>query len=71
FFFLKLIRELKNTLRCSWFLHSIHNSKSISNYMYYIAIMYLMVNRIKATYIALIYNIREVIIGDIAPVDGI
>lgn len=77
FFFLDLIENLKNTLRRGWYLHNVPNPESVSDHMYRMAIMCLLVRGIedntrkKAVYMALIHDMGETIVGDIAPADGI
>ncbi|KAF2113719.1 cytidylate kinase [Lophiotrema nucula] len=76
-FFLELIEGLKNTLRRGWYLRNVPNPESVSDHMYRMAIMCLLVHgldeetRKKAVYMALIHDMGEALVGDITPSDGI
>ncbi|KAF2633000.1 cytidylate kinase [Macroventuria anomochaeta] len=77
FFFLELIERLKNTVRKGWVLRGVRHPESVSDHMYRMAIMCLMVPdiddfvRTRAVTMSLVHDMGEALIGDITPSDGV
>ncbi|KAM6571877.1 hypothetical protein CsatA_015957 [Cannabis sativa] len=75
--FLTLCHRLKSTKRKGWINHGIQNPESISDHMYRMALMALIVrdlpgvNRERCIKIAIVHDIAEAIVGDITPSDGV
>ncbi|XP_049935339.1 uncharacterized protein LOC116259947 [Nymphaea colorata] len=75
--FLSLCHRLKITKRTGWVRRGIENPESISDHMYRMGIMALIaadipgVNRDRCIKLAIVHDIAEAIVGDIAPSDGI
>ncbi|XP_062111238.1 uncharacterized protein LOC133822812 [Humulus lupulus] len=75
--FLTLCHRLKATKRKGWINHGIQNPESISDHMYRMALMALIVrdlpgvNRERCIKIAIVHDIAEAIVGDITPSDGV
>ncbi|KAF2028940.1 cytidylate kinase [Setomelanomma holmii] len=77
YFFLEVIETLKHTQRRGWVLRNVPDPESVSDHMYRMAIMCLMVPKIdaevrmKAVIMCLLHDMGEAIIGDITPSDGV
>lgn len=75
--FLSLCHRLKTTKRTGWVRRGIQDPESISDHMYRMGIMALIapdvpgVDRERCVKMAIVHDIAEAIVGDIAPSDGI
>ncbi|KAI8804277.1 HD domain-containing protein [Cladochytrium replicatum] len=74
--FLHIIEKLKTTKRTGWVEAEIPDAESISDHMYRMSIMAMVVddpklNRSRAVQIALAHDIAESLVGDIAPSAGV
>ncbi|KAI9192822.1 hypothetical protein LWI28_028132 [Acer negundo] len=75
--FLSLCHRLKTTKRAGWVLRDVKDPESISDHMYRMGLMGLImadvpgVNRDKCIKMAIVHDIAEAIVGDITPSDGI
>ncbi|KAA8522813.1 hypothetical protein F0562_009236 [Nyssa sinensis] len=75
--FLSICHRLKTTKRTGWVRREIQNPESIADHMYRMGLMALIasdipgVNRDKCIKMAIVHDIAEAIVGDIAPSDGI
>ncbi|OAL07202.1 cytidylate kinase [Phaeosphaeriaceae sp. SRC1lsM3a] len=77
YFFLQIIEGLKNTPRRGWLLRDVPNPESVSDHMWRMAVMCLMLpkidqeTRMKSVHMCLVHDMGEAIIGDITPSDGV
>ncbi|XP_066269512.1 5'-deoxynucleotidase HDDC2-like [Branchiostoma lanceolatum] len=75
--FMMLVGQLKRVPRTGWVLRGVQNVESVADHMYRMAIMAFLLdgegdlNRDKCIKIALVHDMAESIVGDIAPADGI
>ncbi|WEW55120.1 hypothetical protein PRK78_000548 [Emydomyces testavorans] len=75
--FLHLVERLKNLPRRGWQIRGVQCPESVSDHMYRMAVMTLLVpgvdekTRARAVKMALVHDMGEAIIGDITPSDGI
>uniref|UniRef100_A0A7N0T5W7 5'-deoxynucleotidase n=1 Tax=Kalanchoe fedtschenkoi TaxID=63787 RepID=A0A7N0T5W7_KALFE len=75
--FLTLCRTLKTTKRTGWINNGIKGPESIADHMYRMGLMSLIVgdvpgvNRDRCVKMAIVHDIAEAIVGDIAPSDGV
>jgi len=75
--FLTLCQRLKTTKRTGWIYRGIRDPESIADHMYRMAAMALIavdipgINRDKCIKMAIVHDIAEAIVGDIAPSDGV
>ncbi|XP_077990537.1 5'-deoxynucleotidase HDDC2-like [Glandiceps talaboti] len=76
--FMTLVGQLKKVKRTGWVLRGIKEVESVSDHMYRMAIMTLLldtnkdgVNKEHCIKLALVHDMAECIVGDIAPADGI
>ncbi|RZC53973.1 hypothetical protein C5167_012830 [Papaver somniferum] len=75
--FLTLCHRLKATKRTGWIKRDIKGPESIADHMYRMGVMALItadipgVNRDKCVKMAIVHDIAEAIVGDIAPCDGV
>ncbi|XP_075904485.1 5'-deoxynucleotidase HDDC2 isoform X2 [Nelusetta ayraudi] len=74
--FMKLIGQLKRVPRTGWVYRNVKNPESVSDHMYRMAMMSLIitdptVDRDRCIKLALVHDMAECIVGDIAPADNI
>ncbi|KAL5773017.1 hypothetical protein ACOSP7_012633 [Xanthoceras sorbifolium] len=75
--FLSLCHRLKTTKRAGWIRRDVKDPESISDHMYRMGLMGLVmadvpgVDRDKCIKMAIVHDIAEAIVGDITPTDGI
>uniref|UniRef100_A0A6B2F2R3 5'-deoxynucleotidase HDDC2 n=2 Tax=Bothriechis TaxID=44726 RepID=A0A6B2F2R3_BOTNI len=74
--FLKLVGQLKRVPRTGWVYRKVNNPESVSDHMYRMAIMAMVtedktLNKDRCIRLALIHDMAECIVGDIAPADNI
>ncbi|XP_020646398.2 5'-deoxynucleotidase HDDC2 [Pogona vitticeps] len=74
--FLKLVGQLKRVPRTGWVYRKVANPESVSDHMYRMAIMAMVtedetLNKDKCIRLALVHDMAECIVGDIAPADNI
>ncbi|MEQ2303115.1 HD domain-containing protein 2 [Ameca splendens] len=74
--FMKLIGQLKRVPRTGWVYRKVKNPESVSDHMYRMAMMSLTitdptVDRDRCIKLALVHDMAECIVGDIAPSDNI
>ncbi|KAG9283075.1 HD domain-containing protein 2 [Astyanax mexicanus] len=74
--FMKLVGQLKRVPRTGWVYRNVQHPESVSDHMYRMAMMALTVqdtsvNRDRCVKIALVHDLAESIVGDIAPADKI
>uniref|UniRef100_H3D035 5'-deoxynucleotidase HDDC2 n=1 Tax=Tetraodon nigroviridis TaxID=99883 RepID=H3D035_TETNG len=74
--FLKLIGQLKRVPRTGWVYRNVKKPESVSDHMYRMAVMSLTitdptVNKDRCIKLALVHDMAECIVGDIAPSDNI
>ncbi|XP_060771812.1 HD domain-containing protein 2 [Neoarius graeffei] len=74
--FMKLVGQLKRVPRTGWVYRNIKQPESVSDHMYRMAMMALTlqdpsINREKCMKMALVHDLAECIVGDIAPADNI
>ncbi|XP_061560267.1 HD domain-containing protein 2 [Phycodurus eques] len=74
--FLKLIGQLKRVLRTGWVYRKVKDPESVSDHMYRMALMSLTitdptVDKDKCIKLALVHDMAECIVGDIAPSDNV
>ncbi|XP_043962268.1 HD domain-containing protein 2 [Gambusia affinis] len=74
--FMKLIGQLKRVPRTGWVYNNVKNPESVSDHMYRMAMMSLTitdptVDRDRCIKLALVHDMAECIVGDIAPSDNI
>ncbi|KAM3856933.1 5'-deoxynucleotidase HDDC2 [Vipera latastei] len=74
--FLKLVGQLKRVPRTGWVYRKVNNPESVSDHMYRMAIMAMVtedktLNKDRCIRLALVHDMAECIVGDIAPADNI
>ncbi|XP_029452395.1 HD domain-containing protein 2 [Rhinatrema bivittatum] len=74
--FLKLVGQLKRVPRTGWIYRNVKNPESVSDHMYRMAVMAFLVedkqlNKDRCVRLALVHDMAECIVGDIAPADNI
>nr|ADO28284.1 hd domain-containing protein 2 [Ictalurus furcatus] len=74
--FMKLVGQLKRVPRTDWVYRNVKQPESVSDHMYRMAMMALTlrdpgVNRERCMKLALVHDLAECIVGDIAPADNI
>nr|XP_006626512.1 PREDICTED: HD domain-containing protein 2 [Lepisosteus oculatus] len=74
--FMKLIGQLKRTPRTGWVYRNVLNPESVSDHMYRMSLMALTIgdcniNRGRCMQLALVHDMAECIVGDIAPADKV
>ncbi|XP_072512688.1 5'-deoxynucleotidase HDDC2 [Salminus brasiliensis] len=74
--FMKLVGQLKRVPRTGWVYRNVQRPESVSDHMYRMAVMALTVqdtsvNRERCMKLALVHDLAESIVGDIAPADNI
>ncbi|XP_066035356.1 5'-deoxynucleotidase HDDC2 isoform X2 [Chamaea fasciata] len=74
--FLRLIGQLKTVPRTGWVYRNVANPESVSDHMYRMAMMALVtedkgLNKDRCIRLALVHDMAECIVGDIAPADNI
>ena len=78
FAFADLLRSLKTTKRRGWVLRGVHDPESVADHMYRMAMLALTVDTTKCNVsrehcakMALVHDLAESIVGDIAPCDNV
>ncbi|XP_039916126.1 5'-deoxynucleotidase HDDC2 [Hirundo rustica] len=74
--FLRLLGQLKRVPRTGWVYRNVANPESVSDHMYRMAMMALVtedknLNKDRCLRLALVHDMAECIVGDIAPADNI
>ncbi|XP_070533361.1 5'-deoxynucleotidase HDDC2-like [Ptychodera flava] len=76
--FMTLVGQLKKVKRTGWVLRGIQDAESVSDHMYRMSIMTFLletdkdgINKERCMKLALVHDMAECIVGDIAPADGI
>ncbi|NXU40762.1 HDDC2 protein, partial [Drymodes brunneopygia] len=74
--FLRLLGQLKRVPRTGWVYRKVANPESVSDHMYRMAMMALVtedksLNKDRCIRLALVHDMAECIVGDIAPADNI
>ncbi|XP_036438015.1 HD domain-containing protein 2 [Colossoma macropomum] len=74
--FMKLVGQLKRVPRTGWVYRNVQCPESVSDHMYRMAVMALTVqdtsvNRERCMKLALVHDLAECIVGDIAPADNV
>ncbi|XP_048209983.1 5'-deoxynucleotidase HDDC2 isoform X2 [Perognathus longimembris pacificus] len=74
--FLRLVGQLKRVPRTGWVYRNVKNPESVSDHMYRMAIMAMVtkdnhLNKDRCMRLALVHDMAECIVGDIAPADNI
>ncbi|XP_060094820.1 5'-deoxynucleotidase HDDC2 isoform X2 [Heteronotia binoei] len=74
--FMRMVGQLKRVPRTGWVYRNITNPESVSDHMYRMAIMALVtedktLNKDRCIRLALVHDMAECIVGDIAPADNI
>ncbi|TKC41314.1 hypothetical protein EI555_000908 [Monodon monoceros] len=74
--FLRLVGQLKRVPRTGWVYRNVQKPESVSDHMYRMAIMALVtkdehLNKDRCVRLALVHDMAECIVGDIAPADNI
>ncbi|XP_053140742.1 5'-deoxynucleotidase HDDC2 isoform X3 [Hemicordylus capensis] len=74
--FMKLVGQLKRVPRTGWVYRKVANPESVSDHMYRMAVMAMVtedktLNKDRCIRLALIHDMAECIVGDIAPADNI
>ncbi|XP_075410715.1 5'-deoxynucleotidase HDDC2 [Tenrec ecaudatus] len=74
--FLRLVGQLKRTPRTGWVYRNVEKPESVSDHMYRMAIMALVtkddqLNKDRCVRLALVHDMAECIVGDIAPADNV
>lgn len=74
--FLRLVGQLKRVPRTGWVYRNVEKPESVSDHMYRMAIMALVtrddhLNKDRCVRLALVHDMAECIVGDIAPADNI
>ncbi|XP_028579162.1 5'-deoxynucleotidase HDDC2 isoform X1 [Podarcis muralis] len=74
--FLKLVGQLKRVPRTGWVYRNVANPESVSDHMYRMAIMAMVtedkaLNKDRCIRLALVHDMAECIVGDIAPADNV
>ncbi|XP_063091113.1 5'-deoxynucleotidase HDDC2 isoform X4 [Cavia porcellus] len=74
--FLRLVGRLKRVPRTGWVYRNVENPESVSDHMYRMALMAMVtrdahLNKDRCIRLALVHDMAECIVGDIAPADNI
>ncbi|XP_077018926.1 5'-deoxynucleotidase HDDC2 isoform X2 [Tamandua tetradactyla] len=74
--FLRLVGQLKRVPRTGWVYRNVEKPESVSDHMYRMAVMALVtrdngLNKDRCVRLALVHDMAECIVGDIAPADNI
>ncbi|XP_059837484.1 HD domain-containing protein 2 [Hypanus sabinus] len=74
--FIRFIGQLKRVSRTGWVYRNVKNPESVSDHMYRMAIMAFLIedpnlNKERCIKLALVHDMAECIVGDIAPADNI
>ncbi|KAF6114079.1 HD domain containing 2 [Phyllostomus discolor] len=74
--FLRLVGQLKRVQRTGWVYRNVERPESVSDHMYRMAIMALVtkddhLNKDRCVRLALVHDMAECIVGDIAPADNV
>ncbi|XP_075780222.1 5'-deoxynucleotidase HDDC2 isoform X2 [Pelodiscus sinensis] len=74
--FLRLVGQLKRVPRTGWVYRNVEKPESVSDHMYRMAVMALItedkqLNKDRCVRLALVHDMAECIVGDIAPADNI
>nr|XP_008993238.2 5'-deoxynucleotidase HDDC2 isoform X2 [Callithrix jacchus] len=74
--FLRLMGQLKRVPRTGWVYRNVQRPESVSDHMYRMAIMAMVIkddrlNKDRCVRLALVHDMAECIVGDIAPADNI
>ncbi|XP_063773342.1 5'-deoxynucleotidase HDDC2 [Pseudophryne corroboree] len=74
--FLKLVGQLKRVPRTGWVYRKVYQPESVSDHMYRMAVMAMLtedkaLNKDRCIKLALVHDMAECIVGDIAPSDNI
>ncbi|XP_069463615.1 5'-deoxynucleotidase HDDC2 [Ambystoma mexicanum] len=74
--FMKLVGQLKRVPRTGWVYRNVEKPESVSDHMYRMAVMALLtedkkLNKDRCIRLALVHDMAECIVGDIAPADNI
>ncbi|KAF7484811.1 HD domain-containing protein 2 [Marmota monax] len=74
--FLRLVGQLKRVPRTGWVYRNVKNPESVSDHMYRMAVMAMVtkddhLNKDRCIRLALVHDMAECIVGDIAPADNI
>lgn len=74
--FLRLVGQLKRVPRTGWVYRNVQKPESVSDHMYRMAVMALVtkdehLNKDRCVRLALVHDMAECIVGDIAPADNI
>nr|XP_054348430.1 5'-deoxynucleotidase HDDC2 isoform X1 [Pongo pygmaeus] len=74
--FLRLIGQLKRVPRTGWVYRNVQRPESVSDHMYRMAVMAMVIkddrlNKDRCVRLALVHDMAECIVGDIAPADNI
>ncbi|KAG8444268.1 hypothetical protein GDO86_009452 [Hymenochirus boettgeri] len=74
--FMKLVGQLKRVPRTGWIYRKVEKPESVSDHMYRMAVMALLtedqkLNKERCIRLALVHDMAECIVGDIAPADNV
>uniref|UniRef100_A0A8C6CTB3 5'-deoxynucleotidase HDDC2 n=1 Tax=Moschus moschiferus TaxID=68415 RepID=A0A8C6CTB3_MOSMO len=74
--FLRLVGQLKRVPRTGWVYRNVQKPESVSDHMYRMAVMVLVtkdecLNKDRCVRLALVHDMAECIVGDIAPADNV
>ncbi|KAM9317347.1 5'-deoxynucleotidase HDDC2 [Gastrophryne carolinensis] len=74
--FMKLVGQLKRVPRTGWVYRNVEKPESVSDHMYRMAVMAMLtedkkLNKDRCIRLALVHDMAECIVGDIAPADNI
>ncbi|XP_023415228.1 5'-deoxynucleotidase HDDC2 isoform X1 [Loxodonta africana] len=74
--FLRLVGQLKRVPRTGWVYRNVEKPESVSDHMYRMAVMALVtkddqLNKDRCVRLALVHDVAECIVGDIAPADNV
>uniref|UniRef100_A0AC11C5I5 HD domain containing 2 n=2 Tax=Caprinae TaxID=9963 RepID=A0AC11C5I5_SHEEP len=74
--FLRLVGQLKRVPRTGWVYRNVQKPESVSDHMYRMAVMALVtkdehLNKDRCVRLALVHDMAECIVGDIAPADNV
>ncbi|KAK7835336.1 hypothetical protein U0070_017872, partial [Myodes glareolus] len=74
--FLRLVGQLKRVPRTGWVYRNVEKPESVSDHMYRMAVMAMVtrddhLNKDRCIRLALVHDMAECIVGDIAPADNI
>ncbi|KAM4771482.1 5'-deoxynucleotidase HDDC2 isoform 2-T2 [Rhinophrynus dorsalis] len=74
--FMKFVGQLKRVPRTGWVYRKVENPESVSDHMYRMAVMAMLtedkqLNKDRCIRLALVHDMAECIVGDIAPADNI